>query len=76
MMDLLTSGSDSDYQKYYIDWFLTQKGHEYFCEIDEEYLLDRFNLTGLNTEVQYYNLAMDLLTDQLGILLLTVATLN
>lgn len=32
-------------------------------EIDEEYLTDRFNLTGLNTEVQYYQHALDLVTD-------------
>jgi len=61
-----TSGSDSDYTKYWIDWFLGSKGNEYFCEVDEDYILDRFNLTGLNTEVQYYSQALDLITDNLG----------
>ena len=61
-----TSGSDSDYTKYWIDWFLGTKGNEYFCEVDEDYILDRFNLTGLNTEVQYYSQALDLITDNLG----------
>src|SRR5271156_2039700 len=42
---------------------LSQSGNEYFCEIDEEYLTDRFNLTGLNTDVQYYQYALDLVTD-------------
>lgn len=65
-MDEYTSGSDSDYTKYWIDWFLSTKGNEYFCEVDEEYILDRFNLTGLNTEVQYYSQALDLITDNLG----------
>ncbi|CAB4408642.1 unnamed protein product [Rhizophagus irregularis] len=64
-MDDLTSGSDSDYAKYWIDWFLTTKGNEYFCEVDEEYILDRFNLTGLNSEVQHYVQALDLITDSL-----------
>jgi hypothetical protein len=36
-------------------------------EIDEDYILDRFNLTGLNAEVlQEYGRALDLITDQLG----------
>lgn len=47
----------------WIDQFISSRGNEYFCEIDEDYLTDRFNLTGLNTEVQYYQHALDLITD-------------
>ncbi len=62
-----SSGSESEYAKYWIDWFLDTKGNEYFCEVDEEYILDRFNLTGLNLEVQQYYLeALDMITDNLG----------
>lgn len=43
--------------------FVSSRGNEYFCEIDEDYLTDRFNLTGLNTEVSYYQYALDLVTD-------------
>ena len=43
--------------------FISSRGNEYFCEIDEEYLTDRFNLTGLQSEVQYYQYALDLVTD-------------
>lgn len=43
--------------------FVSSRGNEYYCEIDEDYLTDRFNLTGLNTEVQYYQYALDLVTD-------------
>ena len=48
---------------YHLEQFISSRGNEYFCEIDEEYLTDRFNLTGLNTEVQYYQYALDLVTD-------------
>ncbi|CZT48264.1 probable Ckb-2 casein kinase II subunit beta-2 [Rhynchosporium secalis] len=47
----------------YVTRFISSRGNEYFCEIDEDYLTDRFNLTGLNTEVQYYQYALDLVTD-------------
>ena len=43
--------------------FISSRGNEYFCEIDEDYLTDRFNLTGLNTDIQYYQYALDLVTD-------------
>ncbi|KAI9684774.1 MAG: casein kinase 2 regulatory subunit [Trizodia sp. TS-e1964] len=62
-MEDFNSETDSDYTSYWRDWFISSRGNEYFCEIDEEYLTDRFNLTGLNTEVQYYQFALDLITD-------------
>jgi len=62
-MDDFASETDSDYTSYWRDWFISSRGNEYFCEIDEEYLTDRFNLTGLNTEVAYYQYALDLVTD-------------
>jgi len=64
-MDGISSGSDSDYSKFWIDWFLSTKGHEYFCEVDEEYILDKFNMTGLSADVPYYQQALDLLNDSL-----------
>lgn len=51
----------------WISWFLSSKGNEYFCEVEEDYILDRFNLTGLNTEVANYSQALDLITDNLGV---------
>ncbi|KAF1804117.1 casein kinase II, regulatory subunit [Mucor lusitanicus] len=62
----MSSGSDDEYAKYWIDWFLDTKGNEYFCEVDEEFILDRFNLTGLSAEVPHYYLeALDMITDNL-----------
>ncbi|KAJ2913061.1 hypothetical protein MD484_g7358, partial [Candolleomyces efflorescens] len=49
----------------WISWFLSSKGNEYFCEVEEDFILDRFNLTGLNNEVANYAQALDLITDQL-----------
>ncbi|KAH8425821.1 casein kinase II subunit beta family protein [Aspergillus melleus] len=63
MMEDFNSETDSDYTSYWRDWFISSRGNEYFCEVDEEYLTDRFNLTGLNTEVAYYQYALDLVTD-------------
>lgn len=68
MMDDISTGSDSDYNKYWVDWFLSIKGHEYFAEVDEDYMLDRFNLTGLMTEVPNFQMAWDMITDNLGML--------
>ncbi|KAJ1020252.1 hypothetical protein NDA18_005851 [Ustilago nuda] len=65
MMDDLTEGSSDYATNSWVTWFLSTKGNEYFCEVDEDYILDRFNLTGLNAEVQHYPQALDLITDSL-----------
>jgi len=64
-MDDISTGSDSEYSNSWISWFLSSKGNEYFCEVEEDYILDRFNLTGLNNEVSNYAQALDLITDNL-----------
>jgi casein kinase II subunit beta len=66
MDDFNGSGSDDNYTKYWVDWYLSLKGSEYFCEIDEDYLNDRFNLTGLPNEVENFSLALDMILDNLG----------
>lgn len=52
---------------FWIAQFVNSRGNEYFSEIDEEYLTDRFNLTGLSNEVQYYQYALELITDVLDL---------
>lgn len=64
-MDDLTEASSDYAANSWVPWFLSTKGNEYFCEVDEDYILDRFNLTGLNAEVQHYPQALDLITDSL-----------
>ncbi|KAJ3194025.1 casein kinase 2 regulatory subunit [Irineochytrium annulatum] len=64
----MSGGSSADSAEstaYWIEWFLSLKGNDLFCEVDEEYILDRFNLTGLNTEVPHYTAAYELMTDSL-----------
>ena len=55
--------SASDDGTPWIIWFVSLRGHDFFCEIDEEYLQDDFNLTGLHSLVPYYNYALDFILD-------------
>ncbi|KAJ3128995.1 casein kinase 2 regulatory subunit [Nowakowskiella sp. JEL0407] len=59
------SGSEDSYGLDWYERFRMLKGSEFFCEVDMSYIQDRFNLTGLNLEVQHYVLAYELLTNTL-----------
>eukprot|EP00746_Dinoflagellata_sp_MGD_P081313 gnl/MRDRNA2_/MRDRNA2_32355_c0_seq1.p1 gnl/MRDRNA2_/MRDRNA2_32355_c0~~gnl/MRDRNA2_/MRDRNA2_32355_c0_seq1.p1 ORF type:complete len:276 (+),score=56.42 gnl/MRDRNA2_/MRDRNA2_32355_c0_seq1:50-877(+) len=45
----------------WISWFVDLKGHDFFVEVEEEYIRDNFNLYGLRGRIQYYDSALEMI---------------
>ncbi|PON71086.1 Casein kinase II, regulatory subunit [Parasponia andersonii] len=54
---------DDDIDKSWVSWFCNQKGNEFFCEVDDSFILDDPNLSGLSSQVACYEYALDLILD-------------
>ncbi|XP_062568830.1 casein kinase II subunit beta-like isoform X2 [Saccostrea cucullata] len=50
-------------EEYWIPKFCKQKGNEFFCEVDEDFINDEFNLHGLRQRVWHFQCALDIILD-------------
>lgn len=61
-VELVSELSNEDEERW-IDNFVNMRGNEFFCEVDEEFIQDDFNLTGLSDTIPYYDEALDTILD-------------
>ena len=45
----------------WIQWFCNLDGHEFFAEVDDEYIRDNFNLYGLRSRIARFNEAIEMI---------------
>eukprot|EP00288_Rhodomonas_lens_P005369 CAMPEP_0177722128 /NCGR_PEP_ID=MMETSP0484_2-20121128/17523_1 /TAXON_ID=354590 /ORGANISM="Rhodomonas lens, Strain RHODO" /LENGTH=264 /DNA_ID=CAMNT_0019234495 /DNA_START=181 /DNA_END=972 /DNA_ORIENTATION=- len=61
--DNADGSASSEAEVSWIQWFCSLQGNEFFTEVAEDFVTDDFNLTGLGTQVPYYDYALDIILD-------------
>ena len=59
----MEGSNEEEEEASWVTWFCNQKGNEFFCQVDDSYILDDTNLIGLSTQVPCYDYALDLILD-------------
>ncbi|KAI8074089.1 casein kinase II, regulatory subunit [Gongronella butleri] len=57
-----SSSKDSSLQSW-VAWFCSLAGNEFYIEVPEDFMDDDFNLTGLSSQVPYYEEALEVILD-------------
>ena len=50
----------------WIEWFLSFRGNEIFCAVDEDFISDRFNITGIGHDIPQFKKAYELISGSCG----------
>ena len=53
-LESLYDEDDSESGSGWIQWFCDLEGHEFFIEVDEDYIRDNLNLHGLRERLTYF----------------------